>query len=312
MNRAAGNTDRADLAAVLGEVSGMEAALTLALRRGGSLGGMDLTAAARLIQTSRTTLGAADAAHTAAAGTAAAGLAAATTATRQEVGALSHDLFERRIFDPYLRFVSGGDEADYRTREAERQRQIADQLARGTAEGALNAGGLAAGQMLDAHAHGAGASPEFLPRWNRLVEQLHQQREALRTAGKSTEAFDRQLREDIRAALQREGLSAKQIAQVLAADDPLRAVTPHLADQSARDLEIRLGRQSAPPATPPTSIPAILPQAPNADDDALLAAGQYMLAAGVRQEGISPPGGGHGLSDQPRVVAITTVSDGRT
>jgi len=48
-------------------------------------------------------------------------LAGASDAARREVGSFIHDFYERKIFDPYLRFASVEDEEAYREREADYQ-----------------------------------------------------------------------------------------------------------------------------------------------------------------------------------------------
>jgi hypothetical protein len=53
---------------------------------------------------------------------AAASLATASADTRRTVQSISNDVFERKLFDPYLEFASAEDEAAYRKREAEASR----------------------------------------------------------------------------------------------------------------------------------------------------------------------------------------------
>jgi hypothetical protein len=151
---------------------------------------------------------------------------------------LSADLFERHLFEKSLRFASPEDEAEYRRREAEARRYIEEQLARHTPEGELNAGGALVGQMLDAHDHGAGADPGFMPRWNKLVETIQKQRAALRAEGRSTEEFDRNLVAAVRHSLKAKGLTDAEIdARLAASADPLDAVKPYLAtEKDARGL----------------------------------------------------------------------------
>lgn len=167
-----------------------------------------------------------------------AALAASGEAVRREVTSLQADLFERRIFDPYLRFAGAAAQDAYREREAERRRYVEQQLATKTPEGELNAAGATMGQMLDAHSHGAGASPEFLPRWNRLVDLTRRHREALRAEGRSTEEFDRDLKDSVRRYLHDKGLSAAEIEAKLAISaDPLEAVKLYLrSDRDAVQL----------------------------------------------------------------------------
>lgn len=85
-------------------------------------------------------------------------------AARQNVAAFADDFYERRIFDPYLRFASADEEAAYRRRESERQLAMATALAANTPEGTLQANRLAIAQLHDAGAFGADASPEYASR----------------------------------------------------------------------------------------------------------------------------------------------------
>lgn len=74
-----------------------------------------------------------------------------------------HDFYDRRIFDPYLKFASEKDKEEYQRREEERKQEIEKARAEHTPEGELRALDLAREQMKDAKAHGAGASPDFAP-----------------------------------------------------------------------------------------------------------------------------------------------------
>ncbi len=90
-------------------------------------------------------------------------LAGTSARTRATIAGIADDLFERRIFDPYLQFASAEEEAEFRRREAERQAHIRAELAKGTPEGALNAAVATREQLEDARAHGADRSPDFVP-----------------------------------------------------------------------------------------------------------------------------------------------------
>jgi hypothetical protein len=170
---------------------------------------------------------------------AAAGSNVATAAleTRHETETLAHDVFDQRIFDPYLRFKSARDEEEYRKREADNKRYVDQQLAKHTPEGDLNAGGGMMGQMLDSHAHGAGASPDFMPRWNALVEKTEAQRNAMKAAGQSTQEFDQRLTTSVRRFLTDEkGLSAAESDKRLGTfANPLDAAKALLKDDSKGD-----------------------------------------------------------------------------
>jgi hypothetical protein len=182
------------------------------------------------------------AAQSAASGGQAQGLAAASADTRREVQTLERDVFDRRIFDPYLRFSSPEDEAEFRKREAEARKYIDEQLARGTPEGNLNASGGMIGTLLDAHTHGAGNSPDFMPRWDALVEKARRQRASMHAAGQSTEEFDRHVAASVHRFLEAKGLSDTEIDRRLKASaDPLDVVKPFLSDdRDSQDLERKI------------------------------------------------------------------------
>jgi len=146
-----------------------------------------------------------------------------------QAASIFHDL---RRFDPSLHFVSAEDEDAYRQHEAERSRFAAAQLAKGTPQGDLNGAGAAVGQMVDAHAHGAGDSPEFQQRWNELVATTGNLRDAVRRSGGSTAEFDNRLRADLRTILKAKGLSDAQIdAQFAGHPDPLEAAKAYVAGE---------------------------------------------------------------------------------
>jgi hypothetical protein len=280
------------LAGIAAHLASAESTLAQSLQSGGPLATLDLGAIERLIQTSETNAQAAVAAGAAeaAAASSAQALAATTAATRTEVRGLAQDLYDRHIFDRDLKFASAADEAAYHADEIKRQQEIAADLAQHTPEGTLNAGGLEAGQMLAAASHGATASPEFLPRWNKLVAQLHQQRETMVADGKSTAQFDRQTREEIRTLLQGRGIPADQIARVLASNDPLQAVTPYLSQGSEHELEAALKQGAAvrletPPAatdSPSRQTSKPLSSSEIADLGNLAQAGIALSSAGVQ------------------------------
>jgi hypothetical protein len=149
-------------------------------------------------------------------------LHAASAAAHREVTDLAHDFYDKKIFDPYLRFTSDEDEKAYREREGERQRYIADELTKGTPEGNLNATQAMMDQMKDAKAHGADASPEF-ERRNAALESADAQ---------------------LRGALQtRDGVVEKQRAdtaepkKATATIDPLDAIAPTLDEGSKQAIE---------------------------------------------------------------------------
>lgn len=97
-----------------------------------------------------------------------AALHAASEEAHRNVTTFMHDFYERKIFDPYLRFASPEEEEAYRKRETERERAIKTALAEGTPQGNLRANDLAIAQLEDAGAHGADASPEYQSSMARL------------------------------------------------------------------------------------------------------------------------------------------------
>jgi len=143
-------------------------------------------------------------------------LAAASMAVRQEVQSLSDDLFEKKIFDPYLRFSSAEDEAGYRRRQAEAQRYINEQLARDTPQGNLNAAEATERAFLDAGAHGADKSPEYAPKLNELHQRISQLRAAMPDHGRAdadrgpdTSASSRSATRDTSAGIDFAAMDAK-------------------------------------------------------------------------------------------------------
>jgi hypothetical protein len=299
------------LAAVAAQISGAAGGLSQALNAPGhALRQADLIALEGAVHSSEAAALLTEA--TARAGVSAGQMqdfAASSAATRQEAQSLSHDLFERRIFDPYLHFGSAEDEASYRAREAERQRLIAEDLAHHTPDGDLHAAVREAGQMADAGSHGANVSPDFGPRWQHLVETIHRQRAAMQAAGRSTEDADRLLRAELRRSLQ--DLSPAQLQRVLSADDPLTAATPFLAKAQVTRLEERLQDQQPSPASAAVAQPAPAGgQAALAVAAAALQAGTDLSAAGLALSNAVPSTEeGHGLPAQAppasRTVTVT-------
>jgi septum formation topological specificity factor MinE len=205
-------------------------------------------------------------------------LAAASARTRATVERIAGDLFERRIFDPYLHFASEEEERAYRAREAERRAYIDAQLARGTPEGNLNASAATVGQVLDAGANGADRSPEFERTKQDAFTAYRDQRTAMVAAGRSTTEADRQVAGEVRRVLQARGLSDTEIdARLAASADPLDALdTGSAAPQREASVV-------APTGTAPK-------QASELDD----------VAAALRAAGVVPPPAttrpGHGLT----------------
>lgn len=303
LSRAIGSSAEPQLAEIIAHLAGAEAELTQSLDvPSASRATIDLAGIARLIRASEATAAAAlQTASGEAASRAMQDVAITAAATRQEVEDLSQALFQRRLFDPYLRFASAAEEVEYRAREAERQRAIADQLARRTPEGDLRAGGLVAGQMLDAHAHGAGASGDFLPRWERLTATLHRQRQAMQAAGQSTAAFDRGIAADTRHFLRSKGLSDAEIDARLATMAPLDLVKPYLASEREVRAVERTTWRSAYDAAAPLQIVSADQAAPAADSPAPGAIDLGVMTAKLRTAGVqvetdASQASGHGLT----------------
>lgn len=141
-------------------------------------------------------------------------LATAQARTRATVLEIGRDIYERRIFDPYLRFTSAADEEAYRRREEENRRAIADALAENSPEGDLRAARITDRQLQDAGAHGADASPEF----RRLVDRNSENMNRLETAlgqGQSAQADERSATQGP-ASEQAAPATNEQLASVLA------------------------------------------------------------------------------------------------
>jgi hypothetical protein len=232
-------------------------------------------------------------------------LAASSLAVRSEVQSLQSDLFGQHIFDAYLRFQSPADEREYREREAENRRYVEQQLAAKTPEGDLNAAGGTMRQMLDAHSHGAGASPEFQHRWKRLEETTRKQRDAMRADGRSTDEFDRDLATSVRRYLHDRGLSNAEIEAKLAVSaSPLDAVKPYLkSEEDARqltesaNLDVRraaAGDITIAKAVSTSMLPDANPTAPSMED----------VMARFKAAGVVPApateGLDHGIGPQPK------------
>jgi hypothetical protein len=253
ISQASGNSAvQSRLAAAGAQIAGVAAEVSQALNSSSfSLGAADLMALQSAVSSADLSALVDDASTPGGSRRSIAEIAAASAATRQEVQDLSRDVFDRHIFEPYLRFSSADDEAGFRARTAATQNYVKAQLDRGTAEGNLNAGGGMMDYMLNAHAHGAGKSPEFMPHWNRLAEDTERQRGAMHAAGQSTDEFDRNLKASVRRFLKAKGLSDAEIDEQLAKSaSPQDAVNPFLHSGSDRgNLEHQVQRASPPAAS---------------------------------------------------------------
>jgi hypothetical protein len=173
----------------------------------------------------------------------------ASAAADRSVRDFTRDFYERRIFDPYLKFASAADEEAYRQREAERQREIEKARAEHTPEGELRAVNLSIDQLDDAGAHGADRSPEFKPHKDALLKS----RDALtRAIGACQTAAGQQAEQNTPPAK----ASVDPLASVGAkSPDAKGAVAVLIAAGLSAPQSDNLGHgvtNQAGPATPPT------------------------------------------------------------
>lgn len=144
------------------------------------------------------------------------GLDAATAAekARRALFDLVDDYYDRKKFDPYLRFASAEDEAAFRKREAERKAAIDAARAEGTPEGNARAARLMKEQMVDAGAHGADRSPEYA--------------EKLQSITQSSATLDAAVRADNaeKATPTTDPMAALRAAGVTVADGSAKAAAP--------------------------------------------------------------------------------------
>jgi hypothetical protein len=294
------------LTAAAAQISGVIGKLSLALNSPDALHQIDLTGLEGLVHSAETRALITEAsAQTKGSAALAEAVVTASAATRQETQTVTRDVFERRIFDAYLHFDSKEDEDAFRRREAEAQEYIATQLARHTPEGDLNAGGGVLGHLLDADAHGAGDSPEFMRQWNAMAEKTQSQRAAMHAAGQSTEEYDRNLALYARRFFHTRGWSDAQIDEQLArSGDPLAAVKPFLgSDRASRHLEVTATTMATTAHLTRADLPrteAAVPEstsapAPAIDHDAMAA---RLKAIGLSVSDNTEPDSGHGLPAQ--------------
>jgi hypothetical protein len=253
LSLAAGNAPaQANLTSSAAQVAGAIAQLARAMSSPESLQAADLAALESAVQSADAGSLSSETSPAAQGGsTAAVAAAAASAATRADVESLSHDVFDQHIFDRYLHFSSAQDEAAFHAHSAAVKTYVKGQLARGTAEGNLNGGGGMMDAMMDAHAHGAGDSPDFAPRWNKLAGDTERQRAAMVAAGQSTEEFDRNLAAAVRHYLKAKGLSDAEIDQQLAAGgNPLKAAKALVADDKDGQILETQARSARAPEKP--------------------------------------------------------------
>jgi hypothetical protein len=244
-------------------------------------------------------------------------LGAASSATRLGVMKLSNDVFEKRVFDPYLHFDSEEEREAFLRREAESRKYIDSQLARNTPDGNLHAAIRMQGYMADAHNHGAGDSPEFLKDWDLQANNIKEQRAVLIAQKISTQEYDNDLSDIARNILRHQKKSDTEIDNILAAsDNPLDAVRPYLANDNNGIKALKQvanvakeARQAKASALPKPET-ATDPQKP--DDSQPLsmdAISASLKAKGVQMSDPTGSSSGHGLSTQkPAVVDAQSVS----
>lgn len=206
-------------------------------------------------------------------------LAEASSSARNQVSSLARDLHR---FDPFLQFDSDEEGAAYRRREGDRLAGIQQQLALNTPQGNLNASGLMVGQMVDAYAHGAGESPEFNERWDALVESTTKLRVAAISNGQSTEAFDNNLRDDLRAILKAKGLTDAQIdAHFVAHADPLEAAKAFVDAQDIASISAHVMENGQDNLATHQQQIVTQPAPPAEKEDTMAGAMAKLTAAGV-------------------------------
>ncbi len=172
-------------------------------------------------------------------------LAGASIESHRTVSRMAVDLFDKHEFDADVaRFTHGAEFQAFKKREAEDEKYIRQQLARRTPDGDLNASGKMQGYLLDADAHGAGDNPDFRKKWDELKQKTDRLRESMRAAGRSTEEYDTQIREDVAEFLKAKGFSDEQIKEAFAkSKDPLDAVDTYVgrdAETSKLSEDLRL------------------------------------------------------------------------
>ena len=165
-------------------------------------------------------------------------LATAQARTRATILDIGRDIYERRIFDPYLQFGSAEEEAAYRRREEENRRAIDEALAENTPEGDLRAARLIKDQLADAGAHGADASPEFASRMTRINSDIEDLERAAVSPQQGQPESRRESGSSPRAPQSPPPASEDQLASVLAAFRAAGIAGGVAAEQSAHGLGV--------------------------------------------------------------------------
>ncbi len=162
-------------------------------------------------------------------------LASASIDSHNTVSRMVADVFDKHEFDADVaRHTHGAELEAFKQRETEDEGYIRDQLQRKTPEGDLNASGRMQGYMLDAHAHGAGDNADFVKKWDELAQKTDRLRASMRATGRSTDEYDKQIREDVIAFLKAKGLSDEQTREAIAnGKNPLDTVKVYLGRDDA-------------------------------------------------------------------------------
>jgi hypothetical protein len=227
-------------------------------------------------------------------------LASASIDSHATVSRMVTDVFDKHEFDADVaRHTHGADLEAFRKRQAEDERYIKEQLGRKTPEGDLNASGRMQGYMLDAHAHGAGDSPDFRNKWDELREKTDRLRASMRPAGRSTDEYDKEISDDTVAFLQAKGLSDAQTREALAkSKNPLDAVEPYIGkDAESRRITRDVGLTGADQAAFGGKSENGKERSLSIDLDAMNA---KLAAAGIDAPTTDPEASGHGLNVQRR------------
>lgn len=146
---------------------------------------------------------------------------------RASVAAMHHDLFEKKIFDPYLRFDSANEEEEYRKRERERKEEIERLQKIGTPDALQKVAALHKEQIQDAGQHGASACPDF-QRIEGLAEQNLAEATTLLDRSKN-EARSAAKGEDSQLAAIRDALASAGVAAPLEVADTARPAPVSMA-----------------------------------------------------------------------------------
>lgn len=232
-------------------------------------------------------------------------LASASIDSHMTVSRMVTDVFDKHEFDADIARHTHGAELDaFKKRQAEDERYIREQLGRKTPEGELNSSRGMQGYMLDAHAHGAGDNPDFRNKWYELREKTDRLHASIRTAGRSTEEYDKGISDDVTAFLKAKGLSDAQTREVLAkSKNPLDAVDAYIGKDSestklANDIQLSAGTKNG-AIKAPVANGRTEEQPLTIDVDAMNA---KLAAAGLDAPTENSEVSGHGLTVQKQRV----------